>query len=79
MKTTKDIAMYVLAGIIVIGFFVILAMMFLTEIPQQNKDILNVIIGALATCFIAIVNYFFGSSKSSSDKTDLLAKKDATN
>lgn len=75
MKSTKDIAMYVLGGIIVVGFFVILGLMFTMEIPEGNKSILNVILGSLATCFISIVNYFFGTSKSSADKTEMLTKK----
>jgi hypothetical protein len=43
-------------------------------IPPDNKDIVNIAIGALMTMAGTVVNYFFGSSKSSADKNELLAQ-----
>lgn len=43
------------------------------EIPTANKDMVNTIAGMLNSGgVIAIVQFFFGSSKGSSDKQDLL-------
>lgn len=71
---TKDIYMYALGALIVVGFFTVLIVVFRTEMPQSNKDIGLLIIGALVAKFSDVVGYFFGSSKSSADKTELMNK-----
>ena len=72
IKRVKDWAMFVLAALIIIGFFGVLIMLVFHEIPDKNKDALNLILGALIASFSALVSYFFGSSKGSSDKNELL-------
>lgn len=72
---TKDIYMYVLGAIIVIGFFVIIYVVFNYSMPEANKDIGLILLGVLGAKFGDVVGYFFGSSKSSSDKQDLLNSK----
>jgi len=37
------------------------------------KDIVNIIVGALVANLTAVVQYYFGSSKGSADKTAILA------
>ena len=74
-KDLKDTFQYVLGGIIVIGFFLLLYLLIKQEIPEVNKDVLNLVIGALIGSFTTIVGYFYGSSKGSSEKTELLNKK----
>jgi len=76
---TKDIYMYALGALIVVGFFTVLIVVFRTEMPQSNKDIGLLIIGALVAKFSDVVGYFFGSSKSSADKTELMNTKNNTN
>ena len=71
----KDIYMYVLGTVIIIGFFIILYVVFKSEMPQANKDIGLMIIGALVAKFSDVVGYFFGSSKSSADKTEIMNKQ----
>lgn len=68
----KDIPMLVLAGTIVVGFFTLLYLLVYQSIPAENKDILNIVVGALIASFTAVVGYYFGSSKGSSDKNDIL-------
>jgi ABC-type Na+ efflux pump permease subunit len=70
----KTVAKYVLAGLIVFGFFALLYMLIFNQIFTENKDILNIVIGALISAFTGVVAFFFGSSQSSQDKTDLLNK-----
>lgn len=72
MEKIKEIAMYTLAGIIVVGFFVLLYITIYKEIPEANKDILNIVVGALIGSFTAVVGYFFGSSAGSKEKTKML-------
>jgi len=71
----RDIFLYILASIIIVGFFSVLTLLVLRKEPINNQQILSLIIGALLSSFGAVVQYFFGSSKSSSDKTNLLGGK----
>ena len=75
MKTAKEIYMYLLGTIIVIGFFTTLALVLTNSIPETNIDTANQTLGALLMAFGMVVSFFFGSSKGSADKTDLLSNK----
>lgn len=68
----KDVLMYVLGGLIVLCFFGLLAMLVLYRIPMENKEILTLVVGALLSSFTLVVGYFYGSSKGSADKTEML-------
>ncbi len=65
----KDIAMYLLGALITIGFFVVLIYMINSG---GYKSELGIILGALVGAFSMVVSYYFGSSKSSSDKNDTI-------
>lgn len=69
-----NVAMYILATVIVIGFFMLIYYLMKTTIPAGNKDVAIMLFGTLSTSFGLVVGYFFGSSKSSQDKTELMAK-----
>lgn len=71
----KNIFQYILGGLIVAGFFVLLSMLIYTQVPEQNKDLLNLVVGALIGSFATVVGYFYGSSLGSSDKNELLKPK----
>jgi cytochrome c biogenesis protein CcdA len=71
----KDLAMYILGAIIVLGFFGLLGMLIIKGIPQTNEQLLNIAIGTLLAAFGTVVGYFYGSSSGSKDKTELLNKK----
>lgn len=68
----KEAYMYLLGLAIVVGFFLLMYLLIYQNIPENNKDILNIVIGALIGSFTTVVGYFYGSSKGSSDKTKLL-------
>ncbi len=70
----KDIFQYILGALIVIGFFVLLYLLISAEVPERNKDLLNLIVGALIGSFATVVGYFYGSSKGSADKNEMLNK-----
>ena len=71
----KERYMYVLGGVIVMGFFGSIVLLGLFEMPQGSKDALLILLGALTSQFKDVGSYFFGSSKSSADKNELLKSK----
>jgi uncharacterized membrane protein YccC len=75
MKDNKNLIMYLLGGLIVFGFFGLLGLLIYNGVPEQNADLLNVTIGSLLAAFATVVGYFYGSSKSSSDKNEMLKGK----
>lgn len=70
---TKEIFMYSLGGIIVFGFFAILA--YLLKIGGYESTI-NLLVGSLIGAYGTVVGYFYGSSKSSAEKNDIISKKE---
>ena len=70
----KNIFQYVLGALIVIGFFVLMVVLVYTSVPDTNKDLLNLVVGALIGSFATVVGYFYGSSLGSSDKNEILKK-----
>lgn len=73
MDKAKEIYMYVLAALIIVGFLCLLAILIFKGVPQENAELLYISVGALIGMAGAVVQYFFGSSKSSSDKTKIIA------
>ena len=71
----KDINLYVLAWTIVCGFFGMTGVLTFVKLPPDSTGVVFLLFGALVAGFTQVVNYFFGSSKSSSDKTKLLSLK----
>lgn len=71
----KDLNLYVLAWTVVISFFITVAILFFVPLPQGQANIVYMLLGTLGTGFATVLGYFFGSSKSSADKTQLLAGK----
>jgi hypothetical protein len=69
----KDIAMYILGGIITVCFFAVLALLVFKPMPQENKDVLYLVIGALIGFEGSVVTYFYGSSAGSSKKDDTIS------
>jgi hypothetical protein len=68
----KDIYMYILGALIVISILGIVGLLVFQPIPEINKDMLNIVLGALLAQFASVVQYFYGSSKGSSDKNEML-------
>jgi len=71
----KDYYMYTLGGFIVVGFFGLIVVIFTVELPASvPSELLFLLVGTLVSKFGSVVDYFFGSSKSSSDKTTMIGK-----
>jgi drug/metabolite transporter (DMT)-like permease len=74
MSEKNNISIYILAGIIVSGFFALLGLLLFHPLPPDSSGVIFMLFGALSAAFGAVVQYFFGSSKGSADKTELLNK-----
>lgn len=65
----------ILGALIIAGFFLTLAVMVARRLPEGAETEFSIMLGALATMTAAVVNYFFGSSAGSREKTKLLSRK----
>ena len=72
MKDWKVIYQYALAGLIVVAFFVVLLVMIFQDV--SDNPVMNVMVGTLGTVTVMVASYYYGSSKGSSDKNDMLKK-----
>jgi hypothetical protein len=70
----KDRTPKILAYLVTLGFFGMLIFMLFKIIPTENRDILNIMLGALGSTFTAIVSYYFGSTRGSEAKSAMLAQ-----
>lgn len=70
---------YILAVIIIVSFTILTAVLFIPalqeELPQWTQENMTAIFIAWITQFGTVVNYAFGSSQGSADKTALLSNK----
>ncbi len=71
----KDNIPAVLAIMLTLGFFSVLAAMMFYPIQQGIKGVIDVMLGSLGTAWISVVTYYFGSSYGSQVKTQLLKAK----
>jgi D-alanyl-lipoteichoic acid acyltransferase DltB (MBOAT superfamily) len=72
--TSKERFMYIIGGFVIGCAVAIIALLVFYQLPETNKDIVNISLGTLLGMAVNVVGFFFGSSKSSQDKTDLMAK-----
>lgn len=69
-----DVNLYALAWMTVLCFFGLVGTLMFVDLPSSNVGPINQLFGTMGTGFAMVLGYFFGTSKSSSDKTKLLAK-----
>lgn len=75
-KTLRVLFQYALGAMITAGFFFVLWSLLTKPIPPENSKELDILLGALVGAFTGgVVGYFFGTSMSSSEKNDIIAKK----
>ena len=71
-KTARNLAYAITSG-----FFGVLASLLFLEVPEGSKEVLYVMLGSLGTAWVGVNSYYFGSTKGSQTKTDLLARAEA--
>lgn len=72
----SNVPLYTLATAVVIGFFAIVFILIFKSaaIPDGTREVAFLLLGTLSTSFGAVIQYFFGSSKGSSDKQEYIAR-----
>ena len=79
MKTVKEIYMYILATIVVLAIMLFCMALIFYPIPEGNIQMVNILLGAFTGSFVTVIGYFFGSSKGSSDKNDIIKEQQKEN
>jgi hypothetical protein len=65
----RDLSQEILGWIITAGFFIVLGMRLFITVPTDQLENVGMLIGALITAFTTVVQYRYGSSKGSADKS----------
>lgn len=71
-NSSKSEERTIISLFMVILIVALLLLMFMIELPDNNKDMAYLVVGALMGSFTTIIAFWFGSSKGSSDKTDII-------
>jgi len=69
----QDINIYVLAWVVVFGFFALTVVLMKWPIPAGQNEVVFMLFGGLVSGFSTVLGYFFGSSRGSLMKSHLLA------
>ena len=72
---TKDWTPKVLAIFITLGFFGALVWILVFGIPKTGTEVLLMMLGSLSTSWTGVVQFYYGSSLGSKQKTDALTGK----
>jgi hypothetical protein len=76
MEPRREIQRYILAWLIIIGFIGLTG--YLLHLSDSGKTLADttgsvfMLLGTIATAFGIVIQYFFGSTKASGEKTDQL-------
>ena len=71
-KALRDITPALLGFGVIGGFFFVMATMLWRTLPTEAETEFSIMLGALATMTAAVVNYYFGSSADSAEKTRVM-------
>lgn len=71
---TKDRVPGILAGVILVGYFAVLAYLIKYGLPTASEEILALLIGALTAGLTQVLNFYFGSSAGSKNKDQLIER-----
>ena len=72
---TKENFPIVLAVVVTLGFFGLVYLAFFHDITVSSSGLVDGLIGSLGTAWVGIINYYFGSSSGSAEKTKVLAEQ----
>lgn len=70
---------YFLVVFIVLFTFAMTTSLAIIDIPANNRDVIMTLIGAIVAKFVTVIDFRFGSSVGSRDKTQMLNEKSPKN
>lgn len=70
-----DINLYLIAWLIIIGFFILTGILIFKPVPVDQNGVVFMLFGGLVAGFSTVVGYFFGSSRGSLMKSQLIASR----
>ena len=74
----KNLSFLLGVSVIVLTVIVTIALFFV-EIPTNNAEVLYMTVGIIiGTGFTTVINFFFGSSQGSKDKTDIMLNNNSS-
>lgn len=68
----SDVNLYILSWVIVIGFLMVIVVMLFVDIPEDQTNVLFALLGTLGAGFMLVLQYFYGTNKSSEKKTNMI-------
>lgn len=71
---SKDWYLYTIASVLFFGFFALIGVLIFKPLPEDSNGVIYMLFGNMGAGFMAVVTYFFGSSKGSKDKTHMIYK-----
>lgn len=77
MEATKDwktMFQYGISALIILGFIMLVFVMVFHLVPEENNTLLNIMVGSFGAMAATVVNYLYGSTKSSAEKNEMLFK-----
>lgn len=76
-ERTGDKTPAILAGVFIFSYIIFIVVILWKGVPQEGgtKEVILILTGIMGASITQILNYYFGSSKGSSDKTKMLIGK----
>ncbi len=74
----RDVNLYLVAWLTILGFYALCGVLIFQPVPKESSQAVFMLFGGLVSAFTAVIAYFFGSSKSSREKTRIMAAHGAT-
>lgn len=75
---TRDWMPKALGSFVTLGFFGLLYYLMKHDVPPANKDILNIMLGSLGGAWVSVISFYFGSTRTSSIKDEMIYKSTPT-
>lgn len=63
MAWSKTKIRITLAILLLVGFFGLIGIMLFFEVPEENADIIKVLVGFIGGAFVTMVSFYFGDSE----------------
>lgn len=76
MTIPKNIAGTLIGAAVMLLAIAIVAGLFAVELPEGNREVALVILGTVIGWAGAVVNFHYGSSQGSKDKTAMMAERE---